>query len=306
MTKYVLSRLGEALISVLGLLALVFFAARLTGDPAAMMLPIGATPEQIEEFRRAAGFDRPLLVQFGAFISDALRGDFGTSLQFQRPALTVVLERLPATLELTVAALVLGTTFGALTGMTAALKRGSMLEFCSMSLALLGQATPVFWLGIILIMVFSVELRWLPAGGRDGLANLVLPAVTLAMFLSASVARLLRSSMVEVLKEDYIRTARAKGLVKRAIYLRHAARNALIPVVTILGILAGELLGGAVVTETIFSWPGVGRLIVFAIETKDFPVVQAGVVVISSIFILVNLLVDLSYAALDPRIRLVR
>jgi peptide/nickel transport system permease protein len=188
----------------------------------------------------------------------------------------------------------------------AALKRGTVLEFCSMSLALLGQATPVFWLGIILIMVFSVELRWLPAGGREGLANLVLPAVTLAMFSSASVARLLRSSMVEVLKEDYIRTARAKGLVKRVIYLRHAARNALIPVVTILGILAGELLGGAVVTETIFSWPGVGRLILFAIETKDFPVVQAGVVVISSIFILVNLLVDLSYGILDPRIRLVR
>jgi peptide/nickel transport system permease protein len=305
-TKYVLSRLGEALISVLGLLALVFFAARLTGDPAAMMLPIGATPEQIEEFRHAAGFDRPMPVQFATFIADAVRGDFGTSLQFQRPALTVVLERLPATLELTVAALVLGTALGALTGMTAALKRGTVLEFCSMSLALLGQATPVFWLGIILIMVFSVELHWLPAGGRDGLANLVLPAVTLAMFSSASVARLLRSSMVEVLKEDYIRTARAKGLVKRVVYLRHAARNALIPVVTILGILAGELLGGAVVTETIFSWPGVGRLIVFAIETKDFPVVQAGVVVISSIFILVNLLVDLSYGALDPRIRLFR
>jgi peptide/nickel transport system permease protein len=306
MPKYLLSRLGEALISVLGLLALVFFAARLTGDPAAMMLPIGATPEQIDEFRHAAGFDRPLPAQFATFIADAVRGDFGTSLQFHRPALEVVLERLPATLELTAAALILGTAFGALTGMTAALKRGTVLEFWSMSLALLGQATPVFWLGIILIMVFSVELHWLPAGGRDGLANLVLPAVTLAMFSSASVARLLRSSMVEVLKEDYIRTARAKGLAKHVIYLRHAARNALIPVVTILGILAGELLGGAVVTETIFSWPGVGRLIVFAIETKDFPVVQAGVVVISSIFILVNLLVDLSYGALDPRIRLVR
>jgi peptide/nickel transport system permease protein len=306
MTKYVLSRLGEALISVLGLLALVFFAARLTGDPAAMMLPIGATPAQIEEFRQAAGLDRPLPVQFVTFLAGAVRGDLGTSLQFQRPALAVVLERWPATLELTAAALFLGTILGALTGMMAALKRGTVLEFFSMSLALLGQATPVFWLGIILIMVFSVELRWLPAGGREGLANLVLPAVTLAMFSSASVARLLRSSMVEVLKEDYIRTARAKGLVKRVIYLRHAARNALIPVVTILGILAGELLGGAVVTETIFSWPGVGRLILFAIETKDFPVVQAGVVVISSIFILVNLLVDLSYGILDPRIRLVR
>jgi peptide/nickel transport system permease protein len=306
MTKYVLSRLGEALISVLGLLALVFFAARLTGDPAAMMLPIGATPAQIEEFRQAAGLDRPLPVQFATFLAGAVRGDLGTSLQFQRPALAVVLERLPATLELTAAALVLGTILGALAGMMAALKRGTVLEFFSMSLALLGQATPVFWLGIILIMVFAVELRWLPAGGREGLANLVLPAVTLAMFSSASVARLLRSSMVEVLKEDYIRTARAKGLVKRVIYLRHAARNALIPVVTILGILAGELLGGAVVTETIVSWPGVGRLILFAIETKDFPVVQAGVVVISSIFILVNLLVDLSYGILDPRIRLVR
>ncbi|MEP7207381.1 MAG: ABC transporter permease [Casimicrobiaceae bacterium] len=303
MAKYLLWRLGEAGFSILGLLTLVFFAARLTGDPAAMMLPIGASEAQLAEFRQATGLDRPLPVQFVSFLFHVVQGDFGTSLQFQRPALEVVLERLPATMELAATALVLGAVFGVIAGIVAALKRGTVIEFGAMSLALLGQATPVFWLGIILILVFSVRLQWLPAGGRGGLEHLVLPGITLAMFTTASIARLLRSSMIEVLKEDYIRTARAKGLLTRIVYLRHAARNALIPVVTMLGILAGELLGGAVVTETIFSWPGVGRLILFAIDTKDFAVVQAGVAVIAVLFILVNLLVDLSYGLLDPRIR---
>jgi peptide/nickel transport system permease protein len=218
----------------------------------------------------------------------------------------VVLERFPATIQLSLVALVMGMVIGVIAGFVAALKRGTFLELIAMTTALLGQATPIFWLGIILILVFAVQLGWLPAGGRGTFAHLVLPAITLATFTSASIARLLRSSMIEILKEDYIRTAWAKGLVSRLVFMRHVARNAMIPVVTMFGILAGELFSGAVVTETIFSWPGVGRVILLAIESKDFPVVQAGVAVISAIFILINLLVDLTYGLLDPRIRIAR
>ena len=306
MPKYVLSRLGEALIAIWGLLTLVFVAARLTGDPAVLMLPIGATDADLAEFRHALGLDRPLWEQYGVFLSDAVRGNFGESLLHQRPAIDVVLERFPATIQLSLVALVMGTVIGVIAGFVAALKRGTFMELVAMTIALLGQATPIFWLGIILILVFAVQLGWLPAGGRGTFAHLVLPAITLATFTSASIARLLRSSMIEILKEDYIRTAWAKGLVSRLVFMRHVARNALIPVVTMLGILAGELFSGAVVTETIFSWPGVGRVILLAIESKDFPVVQAGVAVISAIFILINLLVDLTYGLLDPRIRIGR
>ena len=306
MPKYVLSRLGEALIAVWGLLTLVFVAARLTGDPAVLMLPIGATDADLAEFRHALGLDRPLWEQYAVFLSNAVRGNFGESLLHQRPAIDVVLERFPATIQLSMVALVMGTVIGVIAGFVAALKRGTFLELVAMTTALLGQATPIFWLGIILILVFAVQLGWLPAGGRGTFAHLVLPAITLATFTSASIARLLRSSMIEILKEDYIRTAWAKGLVSRLVFMRHVARNALIPVVTMLGILAGELFSGAVVTETIFSWPGVGRVILLAIESKDFPVVQAGVAVISAIFILINLLVDLTYGLLDPRIRINR
>jgi peptide/nickel transport system permease protein len=306
MPKYVLSRLGEALIAIWGLLTLVFVAARLTGDPAVLMLPIGATDADLAEFRHQLGLDRPIWEQYAHFLLDAVRGNFGESLLHQRPAIDVVLERFPATIQLSMVALVMGTVIGVIAGFVAALKRGTFLELVAMTIALLGQATPIFWLGIILILVFAVQFGWLPAGGRGTFAHLVLPAITLATFTSASIARLLRSSMIEILKEDYIRTARAKGLVSRLVFMRHVARNALIPVVTMLGILAGELFSGAVVTETIFSWPGVGRVILLAIESKDFPVVQAGVAVISAVFILINLLVDLTYGLLDPRIRIER
>ncbi|MDP7651621.1 MAG: ABC transporter permease [Rhodospirillales bacterium] len=306
MPKYVLSRLGEALIAIWGLLTLVFVAARLTGDPAVLMLPLGATDADLAEFRHALGLDLPLWEQYAIFLADAVRGNFGESLLHQRPAMDVVLERFPATIQLSLVALVMGMVIGVIAGFVAALKRGTFLELIAMTTALLGQATPIFWLGIILILVFAVQLGWLPAGGRGTLAHLVLPAITLATFTSASIARLLRSSMIEILKEDYIRTAWAKGLVSHLVFMRHVARNALIPVVTMLGILAGELFSGAVVTETIFSWPGVGRVILLAIQSKDFPVVQAGVAVISAMFILINLLVDLTYGLLDPRIRINR
>lgn len=304
MSGYVAGRLLESLIAVLGVLTIVFVAARLTGDPAVLLLPVSATDADIARVREELGLDRPLIEQYFVYLADALRGDFGISFEHHRPAMEVVLERLPATFELAGSALLLGTIVGVITGLVAALSRGTLLELIAMGVALLGQATPIFWLGIVLILIFAVELQWLPAGGRGGFEHLILPAITLATFTTASIARLLRSSMIEVLKEDYIRTAWAKGLVPHTVYLRHAVRNALIPVITIIGILAGELFSGAVVTETIFSWPGVGRVIVQAIETKDFAVVQAGVTIVSVIFIGFNLLVDLLYGLIDPRIRI--
>ena len=304
MSGYFAGRLLESLVAILGVLTIVFIAARLTGDPAVLLLPISATDADIARMRQELGLDRPLLEQYLAFLADVLRGDFGVSFEHHRPAMQVVLERLPATFELAGVALLIGAAVGIAAGLVAALARGTVLELIAMGVALIGQATPIFWLGIVLILVFAVELQWLPAGGRGGLEHIILPAITLATFTTASIARLLRSSMIEVLKEDYIRTAWAKGLVPRIVYLRHAARNALIPVITMIGILAGELFSGAVVTETIFSWPGVGRVVVQAIETKDFAVVQAGVTVISVIFIGFNLLVDLLYGLVDPRIRI--
>jgi peptide/nickel transport system permease protein len=232
-----------------------------------------------------------------------LRGDFGVSFQHMRPAMDVVLERMPATISLSASALGLGVLIGAVAGTIAALNRGKLAEFIVMLAALLGQATPVFWLGLMMILLFSVQLGWLPSSGSGTLAHLVLPAVTLAVFVSASIARLLRSSLLDILGEDYVRTARAKGLLPHTIFTWHVARNALIPVVTMVGIIAGELLGGSVVTETVFGWPGIGRLIVQAIQNQDFPVIQAGVALVATIFVFINLAIDLLYGLLDPRIR---
>jgi peptide/nickel transport system permease protein len=304
--RFILLRLGEAVFAIWGIVTIVFVAARLLGDPVILMLPLGASDADIATLRNALGLDQPLLMQYAAFLGHAAIGDFGQSIQFQRPAMQVVLERLPATAELATAALVLAIIIGGISGFLAARYRGTLVEFVAMTVALLGQATPVFWLGLMLILLFSVSLRWLPTGGYGGIDHLVLPAVALATFSSASIARLLRSSLVEVLSEDYVRTAWAKGLFPRMVYIGHALPNALMPVVTMIGILAGELLGGAVITETIFSWPGVGRVIVQAIETKDFPVVQAGVATLATVFILVNFGIDLLYGTLDPRIRLRR
>ena len=306
MSRYLLSRLSEAVIAILGVITIVFIAARLSGDPTVLMLPVGATDAQLAELRQQLGLDRPVTVQYVSFLRDVLRGDFGESFQHHRPAFEVVLERFPYTALLAFTSLALGTLLGGVFGFVAARYRGSIVELIAMLIALVGQATPVFWLGILLIMVFAVNLGWLPTGGADSWRNLVLPAITLAAFTSASIARLLRSSMLNVLREDYIRTAWAKGLQPRLVYGRHAVRNALVPVITMIGILAGELLGGAVVIETVFAWPGVGRVIIQAIEAKDFAVVQAGVFLIAFVFVLVNLVVDLLYGVLDPRIRLSR
>jgi peptide/nickel transport system permease protein len=303
MVHQLTSRLGEGLIAIWGVVTIVFVVSRLLGDPAVLLLPIGASEAQLQELRTQLGLDQSLPHQYIVFLFDIIKGDFGQSFQFARPALEVVLERLPATAMLAGCALAIGIFVGVVAGALAAIYRGSITEAVFLLVALLGQATPSFWLGIMLILLFAVQLGWLPAGGYGRWEHLVLPSLTLACFTTASIARLLRSSMLDVMRDDYVRTAYAKGLAPRRIFIWHVGRNSLIPVVTMTGILAGELLGGAAVTETVFAWPGVGRLIVQAIETKDFPVVQAGVAVVATIFVAINLLIDVLYTVIDPRIR---
>jgi peptide/nickel transport system permease protein len=304
--NYLLTRLLEAVVTIWGVITIVFFSLRLTGDPVLLLVPVGTPPEQVEQLRHALGFDRPLLVQYFSFWGRLAHGDFGDSLRFGEPALPLVFERLPATAELALLSMAVAIVLGGLAGTVAALRRGSVFELVAMIGALFGQATPVFWSGIMLVLVFAAELQWLPSGGRGGVSHLVLPVTTLALFSSASIARLLRSSLLEVQSQDYVRTARAVGLSERGIFWRHELKNALIPVVTIVGVQTGRLLGGAVITETIFSWPGVGRLVVQAIENRDFPLVQATATVLAITIVGVNLLVDLTYSLLDPRIRLGR
>ncbi|SMF59941.1 peptide/nickel transport system permease protein [Xaviernesmea oryzae] len=306
MSRYFLIRIGQSLLAIWGIVTIVFVVTRMLGDPAVLLLPLGTPDSQIQELRSSLGLERPMVVQYLDFLGHAVVGDFGLSYQSFRPAMEVVLERMPATAILTASSLALGAVLGAATGFAAALARGRFLEFVVMCFALAGQATPVFWLGILLVLFFAVELGWFPTGGWDGPASLVLPTMALGIFVAANITRLFRSSMIETLSEDYIRTARAKGLMPRTIFMVHAARNALIPVVTMLALLAAELLGGSAVTETVFSWPGVGRLLVQAIDSKDFPVIQAGVFLIATIFVCINFLVDLLYTLLDPRIRLGR
>ena len=303
MIRFALGKLAEAAIAIWGVVTIVFFVSRVLGDPAVLLLPIGASDAELQALRSSLGLDQPILLQYFTSMGAMLHGDFGTSFQHMRPALDVVLERMPATASLSAWALALGVLIGAIAGTIAALNRGKLAELIVMTAALLGQATPVFWLGLMMILFFSVQLGWLPSSGSGTLLHLVLPAVTLAVFVSASIARLLRSSLLDILGEDYVRTARAKGLLPQTIFTWHVARNALIPVVTMIGIIAGELLGGSVVTETVFAWPGIGRLIVQAIQNQDFPVIQAGVAVVATIFVFINLAIDLLYGVLDPRIR---
>jgi peptide/nickel transport system permease protein len=301
--RYVLSRLRDALVAVWSVLTIVFVVLRLSGDPVTLLLPVGATPQQAQELRHELGLDRPLLLQYWEFLRRVASGDFGMSLRAGQPALSLVLERLPATGRLALAALLLACLLGGTAGILAATYRGTFVELVVMGTALLGQAMPVFWLGVLLILVFGVQLRWLPAGGSETARHMILPMLTLAAYSSASIARLLRSSLLEVLNQDYVRTARSKGLAGWVVLLRHAVPNAMLPVITILGLQAGTLLGGSVVTETIFAWPGVGRLAIQAIQNRDFPVVQAAVTVVAVTFVLINLLVDLVYAYIDPRVR---
>ncbi|MBA2450782.1 MAG: ABC transporter permease [Chloroflexi bacterium] len=303
MLRYTFRKLLHTAFVALGVVTLAFAALRLSGDPAATMLPGDASVDQLEALRRELGLDRPIYVQYLQFLGGALRGDFGTSFRHQQPALGLVLERLPATMELAFAALLLATVVALPLGILAAIRHGRLIDALAMGFAVVGQSTPTFWMGIMLILVVSVELGVLPTSGRGGWEYLILPAVTLGTQFAALLARLTRTSMLEVLGQDFLRTARAKGLRERTVVFGHALKNAGVPVITLAGLQFGTLLGGAVVTETVFAWPGVGRLAVQSIFVRDYPVVQAAVFVLALSFVTINLLVDLAYGQLDPRIR---
>jgi peptide/nickel transport system permease protein len=304
MKVYLLRRFAQSLLDLLGVSFVVFGILFLTGDPALVLLPPDATIEDIAKFRKEMGFDDPFFVQYGRFLYGALRGDFGQSIRHGEPAFELVMERMPATFELSGAALLIALCLAIPAGILSAVRRNTILDYISTVVALLGQSMPTFWLGIMLILLFSVQWNLLPSSGRGGWENMLLPAVTLGLFTTARITRLTRSGMLEVLNQDYIRTARAKGVANPPIVWKHALKNAAIPIVTIVGIELGTLLGGSVITETIFAWPGVGRLSVQAIYNRDYPVVQAAVFTLAATFVLVNLLVDLIYTYLDPRIRL--
>ncbi len=269
-----------------------------------LYLPLDATREQLDAFRHRMGFDQPVHVQYVRWLGRAVRGDFGTSLRYAKPVFPLILERMPATLELAVAAQIFALVLALPLGIVAAVRRNSIYDGLTMLGALFGQSMPGFWLGLMLMLVFGVVLRLLPISGRGGPKHLILPAITLGTFFLARDTRLMRSGMLEVLGQEYITTARAKGLGERGIIWRHALKNALIPLITMVGMDFGALLAGTVVTETVFAWPGVGRLIFMAINQRDFPLIQAAVFLIAIVFVAASLLVDLSYTYLDPRIRL--
>ena len=303
MRRFVVRRLVQAVLVVFGVSLVVFCVVRLSGDPTYLMLSPNATEEDRRRFARELGLDRPLYIQYIVFVQRAVAGDFGRSLRYNQSALALVLERLPATLELSLAALLVSLVVAIPAGVVSALRRSTPVDNLTMLGALFGQSMPVFWLGIMLILLFSVRLPIFPTSGRGTLAHLILPAVTLGLYSTARVTRLVRAGMLEVIGQEYIRTAWAKGLTDRVVIYKHALRNTLIPVVTIVGLELGTLLGGAVITETVFAWPGIGRLAVTAIFQRDYPVVQAAVCVTALVFVASNLLVDLVYGWLDPRIR---
>lgn len=302
MLHYLLKRLWHTVYVIIGISMISFFFIHLSGDPVMLMLPGDASMEEVEQLRQKLGFNDPLYVQYGRFIKKAVQGDFGESLYYHVPALDLILERLPASLELSLAAMVLALVVSIPIGIISAVYRGSALDMGSMLGALFGLSMPHFWLGIMFIMIFSVKLGWLPTSGRGTFAQLIMPALALAMSLMAMFARLTRSVMLEVLSLDYIRTARAKGLREFYVIGKHALKNALIPLVTVAGMQFGLLIGGTVIIETVFAWPGVGRLVVQAIFNRDYPLVQSIVFILALIFVAANLLVDLLYIYLDPRI----
>lgn len=304
MAKYIVKRLIYALFVLLGVITVVFFLTRLTGNPVALLLPIDASTEQVEALTRAYGFDKPVYEQFFIYLGKLAQGDFGTSVRYNEPTLNLIMERMPATLKLAGSALGFSMLLSIPIGIIAALNPKSFIDRAIMSLAMVGQALPVFWVGILLILIFSVNLGWLPTNGYgDGqFKYMIMPVVTLGLHFVSLVARLLRSSLIEVMGTDYIRTAKAKGLLPNMVLIGHALKNSLLPVVTVVGLQVGGLLGGSVVTESIFAWPGVGQLIVNSISNRDFPVVQTAVIFLASTFVLVNLAVDLIYMLIDPRI----
>ncbi|TDT57241.1 ABC transporter permease [Fonticella tunisiensis] len=332
MVKYIIKRLILLIPVLLGVSIMVFVVMHVfQADPASIILGQHATAEQIEKLRQELGLNNPLYVQYWDFLKGALQGDLGSSLITKTPVVKEILSRFPATIELALAAIIIASIFGISIGVISAVKQNSIVDYIGMVFALLGVSMPIFWLGLILIVIFAVQMHLLPVAGRiqiglepahitgfylidslltgnmasfkSALSHIILPAVALGSYSTAIIARMTRSTMLEIIGQDYIRTARAKGLVEKVVILQHALRNALIPIITVIGLQLGSLLGGAVLTETVFSWPGVGSYTVEAILKSDYPVVQGAVILLAVVFVLVNLAVDLLYAYLDPRIK---
>jgi peptide/nickel transport system permease protein len=302
--RFLARRLALTVPVLLGVATLVFSLIHfIPGDPAQAMLGETAAPADVEALRRQLGLDRPLLEQYGAFLAGAVTGDLGVSLRTEQPVTAQLLERVPATFQLAGASMLVAILFALPLGIAAAVKRGTAVDHTAMTVALAGVSVPNFWLGPLLALVFAVELGWLPVSGRGELAHLVLPAISLGAGLSAILARMTRASLLEELREPYVQAARARGVSRTRAVLRHAFRNSLIPVVTIVGLQFGVVLTGAVITETIFAWPGIGRLLIQSIGFRDYPLVQGCILFIAVVYVLVNLLTDLVYGVLDPRIR---
>jgi peptide/nickel transport system permease protein len=302
--RYLFRRAAQMVPVLFLVTVIIFFVIRLKGDPIAQLAPVDQmSPQEIEQLRRAYGFDRPLLAQYFDFLAKLVRGDFGDSFRYRQPALGLVVERLPKTAELAAAAVVVGWVIALPLGVIAAVRRNSLVDLAATTASVIGRGLPNYWLGIMLILVFAVSLQWLPVSGSDSIAHLILPATTLGVGLATTLTRLIRSSLLEVIRQDYITTARAKGLAERIVLTRHGVRNALIPVLTLFGLQVAWLMGGVVIVEQVFAWAGMGQLMVKAVFTRDMAIVQAGVFIFALIVMGANLLVDLTYTVLDPRIR---
>jgi ABC-type dipeptide/oligopeptide/nickel transport system permease component len=302
MGAYIIRRLLQSMIVILGVIIITFLISRVLGDPVALLLPPEATPEQRAFLSKDLGLDRPLYVQLLVYVGKVLKGDFGQSFRHQEPAMTLLIERVPASLYLSLVATFISVIIAIPLGIISAIKRGTIFDRIGMTLALFGQSIPAFWAGIMMILLFAVKLGWFPPSGYGGLKHVFLPALTLAFFFSAATARLTRSSVLDVLDMDYVRYARLKGVPEFIVIMRHVIRNTFITILNIVALQLGLMLGGAVITEFIFSWPGIGRLSLDAIYNRDYPVIQATVVVAAAFFVVINLLVDIIYIATDPRV----
>jgi ABC-type dipeptide/oligopeptide/nickel transport system permease component len=303
MQRYLVSSLLQAFAVLVAVLILVFFMVRITGDPAALMMGKEASPEQIEAFRHEMGFDRPLIVQFLDYTAKVVTGDFGDSLHYRVPALPLIVERLPATVQLATVALIMAVVVAVPLGLIAGSSPGSKWDFVARSVGLFGQATPSYWLALMLILVFAVQLGWFPTFGRGEIKSVILPAFALSIGTMGSLVRLTRSAVLEVRQDDYVRTAYSKGLSPQSVYVRHVLKNVGIPLVSVIGVHFGYMLGGSIYIETIFAWPGMGRVVAESVSNRDFPLVQAIAFFTSIVIIILNFLTDLAYGWIDPRIR---
>lgn len=303
MKQYIVKRFLQSLLAILGAATVVFFIIRLSGDPARLMLPPEASEAQVTALRESLGFNRPLIVQYLDYLKDMATGHFGNSLYFKESAFQLVLERMPATLDLAVSAILIAVLVGVAAGIFSAYRKNTFVDHLINIWIFITQSLPVFWVGIVFIMIFANQLHWFPTSGNNGLISLVLPALTLAAYPIAPIARTMRSSLIDVLEQSYMVTNIAQGFSRRSMIMKRGLKNALLPVVTVISLEFGVMIAGAVVTETIFSWPGVGQLIMQAVSNRDFPLVQASILIISILYIMISFITDMIYLWIDPRIK---